>query len=255
MAIFSLNSTKNLPGGEGGLFVTNSEEYRGKANMVRMFGEYLRVNEGRKYMSYSMGWNYRTQELPAAFARSQLKRLEKYNATARRNGKYLSRQLEEMKGVIPPHVPQDRTTIYHKYRVRLDPYELEIDIDGVKFRDAVMEALQAEGVDTVLWQTVPIPGQPLFQLKQGYGKGCPWNCRHYQGEADYNVYDYPETVKLLNNSLVICSEPHPIYVQPLELIKYYLEAFRKVFDNIEQVIELATCLKPRKSVEGTVEIR
>ncbi|GAI80609.1 unnamed protein product, partial [marine sediment metagenome] len=30
MAAFSLNSTKNMPGGEGGLFVTNNEEYRGK---------------------------------------------------------------------------------------------------------------------------------------------------------------------------------------------------------------------------------
>lgn len=255
MGIFSLNSTKNLAGGEGGLFVTNSEEYRGKANMVRMFGEFLQPNEGRKYMAYSMGWNYRTQELPAAFARSQLKRLEKYNATGRENGRYLSRQLYEIKGVIPPYVPADRTTIYHKYRVRLDPSELQINIDGIKFRDAVMEALQAEGVDTVLWQTVPIPGQPLFQLKQGYGKGCPWNCKHYKDEINYNVGDYPETVKLLENSLVICSEPHPIYAQSLELMKYYVEAFHKVLDNIEKVVERATCLKPRKSVQGTAEIR
>jgi len=255
MAIFSLNSTKNLPGGEGGLFVTNSEEYRGKANMVRVFGEYLRPNEGRKYMAYSMGWNYRTQELPAAFARSQLRRLDKYNAIAQRNGEYLSRQLRGIKGVTPPYVSQDRTTIYHKYRVRLNPSELGANVSGIKFRDAVMEALQAEGVDTVLWQTAPIPGQPLFQLKQGYGKGCPWNCTHYKGKVSYDVNDYPETVELLENSLVICSEPHPIYVQPLELMKYYVEAFHKVFGNIDKVLQGTAFLKSRKSVEGTVEIK
>lgn len=248
MAIFSLNSTKNLAGGEGGLFVTNSEEYRGKANMVRVFGEYLRPNEGRKYMAYSMGWNYRTQELPAAFARSQLRRLDKYNAIAQRNGEYLSRQLRGIKGVTPPYISQDRTTVYHKYRVRLNPSELGVNASGIKFRDAVMEALQAEGVDTVLWQTVPIPAQPLFQLKQGYGKGCPWNCKYYQGNVNYDVCNYPETVKLLENSLVICSEPHPIFAQPLELMKYYVEAFHRVFDNIDEVVTVKRLHLPRKSL-------
>jgi dTDP-4-amino-4,6-dideoxygalactose transaminase len=254
MAIFSLNSTKNLAGGEGGLFVTDSEEYRGKANMIRMFGEFLRPDQGRKYMAYTMGWNYRTQELPAAFARSQLKRLDKYNTAAVENGKYLSRQLEGIEGVTPPYVPVDRTTIYHKYRIRLDPSRLRIDLNGARLRDAVMAALKAEGVDVVLWQTVPVPGQPLFQLKQGYGRGCPWNCAHYQGEADYDVGEYPETVKLLENSLVICSELHPIYAQPLELIKYYGEALHKIFENIEKVAEKAGSLESRESIEGTAEI-
>jgi len=237
MAIFSLNTTKNLPGGEGGLFVTNSKEYRGKANMTRMFGEILNPEEGRKYNAYTMGWNYRTQEMPAAFARSQLKRLDEYNANSQRNGEYLSKHLAEIKGIIPPYIPEDRTTIYHKYRVRLNPSELGLNIEVSKFRDLVMKALEAEGVDVVLWQTVPIPGQTLFQLKEGYGKGCPWSCPYYNKEIKYDPSDYPETVKLLNDSFVVCSEPYPIYAQKLELIKYYAEAFHKVFDNIEEVVE------------------
>src|SRR2546422_3437185 len=38
MAAFSLNSTKNLPAGEGGLFVTNSEELYARAARVRFDG-------------------------------------------------------------------------------------------------------------------------------------------------------------------------------------------------------------------------
>src|SRR5881296_4167404 len=38
MAAFSLNSTKNLPAGEGGLFVTNSEELYSRAARVRFDG-------------------------------------------------------------------------------------------------------------------------------------------------------------------------------------------------------------------------
>ena len=56
MATYSLNSTKNLPGGEGGLFVTNNEELRAKANMTRMFGEFVKEGEGRSYKAYTMGW-------------------------------------------------------------------------------------------------------------------------------------------------------------------------------------------------------
>src|SRR5207237_558064 len=38
MAAFSLNSTKNLPAGEGGLFVTSSEEHYARAARVRFDG-------------------------------------------------------------------------------------------------------------------------------------------------------------------------------------------------------------------------
>ena len=254
MASFSLNSTKNMPGGEGGLFVTNNEVYRGKANMVRMFGEFLKPEEGRKYNAYTMGWNYRTQELPAAFARSQLKRLDEYNTNSQRNAEYLSPHLAEIKGVIPPFVPPDRTHIYHKYRVRLNPNEVGLDMEPAKFRDLVMMALQAEGVDAVLWQTIPIPGQTLFQLKEGYGKGCPWSCQ-YAEEISYDLDDYPQTLKLLADSLVICSEIYPIYPQSLELMKYYAEAFHKVFDNIDEVVEIGTLLGEKKPPEGRAEVK
>jgi perosamine synthetase len=239
MAAFSLNVTKNLPGIEGGLLVTDNKEYRDGANMLRMFGEEIKCGEKRKYNAYGMGWMYRTFGMPAAFARSQLKRLDEYNAKAQKNAEFLSQCLTEIKGVAAPFVPEDRTTIYHKYRVRLDLSKLGIDIETSKFRNKVMRALQAEGVDAVLWQSLPVPGQPLFQLKEGYGKGCPWSCPYYNKEIKYEVQDYPETVKLLNDSFVICSESHPIYAQNLELMKHYVEAFHKVFNNLEEVLERA----------------
>ncbi len=121
MGAFSLNTTKNLPGGEGGLFVTDSAEFHGKANMTRIFGEYIEPGKGRSYKAYTLGWHYRTQEMPAAFARSQLKRLDTYVANAQRNGQYLTEVLNTIDGVTPPYIPPDRTTNYHKFRVILDP--------------------------------------------------------------------------------------------------------------------------------------
>src|SRR5262249_53793006 len=79
MGAFSLNYTKSLPGGEGGLLVSSDTDLIRRANMFRIFGERTEKLDDelfRPYHSYVIGWNYRSQELPAAFARSQLHRLD-----------------------------------------------------------------------------------------------------------------------------------------------------------------------------------
>ncbi len=252
MGAFSLNTTKNLPGGEGGLLVTDRSELNAKANMTRIFGEYIEPGKGRSYKAYTLGWHYRTQEMPAAFARSQLKRLDHYVANAQRNGQYLTEALSAIEGVIPPYIPPDRTTNYHKFRVRLDPKLLGVEGDPKLFRDQVMAALKAEGVSVALWQTFPLPANPLFQIGEGYGKKCPFACPHYGKEAKYDADEYPATWDLLNNSFVVCEETYPIYPQPLELMKYYGEAFQKVFANLDEVRKIE--IKPTAEVAtGRVE--
>lgn len=239
MGCFSLNVTKNLSGGEGGFLNTENEGYAERARMIRTFGEkVLQEKEKiRPYYSYTIGWNYRTQELPAAFARSQLKRLPHYNAIAQRNGQYLTQELSKIPGLIPPYVPPDRTTIYHKYRFRFDPEVLGLKIPAVEFRDRLMAALEAEGVEITVWHVTPLTSFPIFQkLDEGYGKGCPWSCPYYGKEIRYNPEEYPEAIRLLETSLVLNTESYPIYIQDLELMEYYVQAFRKVFDNLDELL-------------------
>ena len=252
MGAFSLNTTKNLPGGEGGLFVTDSDEYLGKANMTRIFGEYIEPGKGRSYKAYTLGWNYRTQEMPAAFARSQLKRLDHYVNNAQENGQYLTDVLNSIPGINPPYIPNDRTTNYHKFRVVLDQKELGIEVEPTVFRDQLMAALKAEGVSVALWQTFPLPANPLFQVNEGYGKKCPFECPHYGRSANYDPNNYPVTWHIANNSFVVCEETFPIYPQPLELMKYYGEAFEKVFKNLDEVLKIEVKPSP-KVADGRAE--
>lgn len=239
MGCFSLNVTKNLSGGEGGFLNTENEGYAERARMIRTFGEkVLQEKEKiRPYYSYTIGWNYRTQELPAAFARSQLKRLPRYNAIAQRNGQYLTQELSKIPGLIPPYVPPDRTTIYHKYRFRFDPEALALKIPAAEFRNRLMETLEAEGVEITVWHVTPLTSFPIFQnLDEGYGKGCPWSCPYYGKEIRYVPEDYPEAIRLLETSLVLNTESYPIYIQDLELMEYYVQAFRKVFENLDELL-------------------
>lgn len=253
MAIFSLNSTKNLPGGEGGLFVTDREDLRGLANMVRLFGEYMKPGEGRSYVSYTMGWNYRNQEMPAAFARSQLRRLDSYNENSRKNGDFLSRELGRINGLEPPYVPPDRTTNYYKYRLKLVPQKLRLKVQPKEFRNKLLVALRAEGVDVAVWQTAPLSVNPLFQEKQGYGKGCPWSCPFYGKELVYRTDDYPETTKLLDSSIIVGTEEYPLFPQKLELMEQYVETFRKVFANLDAVMEIDLAAQSRVTTAGRAE--
>jgi len=238
MGAFSLNVTKNLSGGEGGLLNTENETYAERAKLLRTFGEKIgQKRDGiRPYDSYTIGWNYRTQEMPAAFARAQLKRLSRYNSIAQRNGRYLSQELANISGIIPPYVPDDRTTIYHKYRVRFDPDALGVTAPAAELRDKVLAALKAEGVAATIWHFTPMTSFPIFQRLEGYGKGCPWSCPFYGKKVHYNPDDYPQAIRLLETSLVINDEQYPIYIQDIELMGYYAEAVRKVFANLDELL-------------------
>jgi len=235
---FSLNVTKNFSGGEGGLLNTDDAELAERAKMIRTFGEKVGKEKEkiRPYYSHTIGWNYRTQELPAAFARSQLKRLDHYNRIAQRNGEYLTRELAKIPGIIPPYVPPDRTTIYHKYRIRFDPGVWNLCATPVEIRNALLDALEAEGVAATLWHVTPLTSFPIFEKLEGYGKGCPWSCPFYGKEIRYNPSDYPRAQHLLDTSLVINDEAFPIYIQDVELMGHYVEAIRKVVSHIDEIL-------------------
>jgi perosamine synthetase len=229
MAAFSLNGTKNFPAGEGGLFVTSDDTFRARANMVRMVGETLPSSDLTMQFQHLIAWNYRTQEMTSAFARSQLRRLDAYNAQARANGTALTARLSHVKGLEPPYVPEECEPVYHKYRMRLRPDDLDLPFRGKAFRNIVQAALEAEGVDVAVWLEAPLPAHPIFQVRDGYGRGYPWTIAH--ADYRYRVEDYPQAQALVDNSLVVCSELHPIYCQGAELMSQYANAIAKVFGD------------------------
>jgi len=244
MGAFSLNGTKHFPTGEGGFVNTNNPDFFEKARLTSMFGEKT-VPKGaiRPYDAYTMGSNYRPVEMSNALSRTLLKRLDKYSELRIRNCEFLNEELGKIKGVIPPYTPSDRTNTYHLYRVRIDPDVLAVDsLKPRQLRWAIQNALFAEGVDLKEWHSFPVPGQKIFQRLDAYGKGCPWSCPHARKPIKYDPNDYPETVKMFDTSFVIYSIYPP---NDLELMKYYVEAFHKVFDNLDKIIENPTYRKPK----------
>ena len=243
---YSLNSSKILTGGEGGLFVADDPDVIQRARRLRTFGEdipelgKLTGWNFRPYTVHSVGWNYRHQEMPAALARSQLKRLPEYVATGQRNAAYLTEQLSDVPGITPPYIPPDRTSSYYEYRVRLQPAELGFgDVEPTAFRDALGKHLQSLGVGCELWHSEPAPAFPIFQDREGFGGQFPWTQPPAGRDITYDVADYPEATALLDSSLVICDMRHPIFLQPLELIEAYARTIKQVLADPERIMETA----------------
>ena len=223
---YSLNSSKILSGGEGGLLVADDPTLLAKARRLRTFGEdipelgKLTGWNFRPYTGYSIGWNYRHQEMPAALARSQLQRLPGYIATGQQNASILDEALAGIQGLTTPYLPNDRTSSYYHYRVRLDPAAIGLGhVQPTVFRDALGQALLAAGVGCELWHVQPAPAFPIFQERGGYDPA-----------------DYPEAIAMLDSSLVICEARYPIFVQPAELIERYAETIRRVIADPERFL-------------------
>lgn len=248
---FSLQSSKNLSAGEGGVFVTNDPAAADIANSVRNFGQDLQRSESagfdmkrpldgsRSLDSRRLGSMYRGNEMMAAFARAQLSQLRDRTARCQRNAERLSHVLRELPGVTAPAAPAGRTSVHHKYRVHLDPARAGVDLSPAQLRDAVLHALRAEGLEVVLWQSVALPAQTVFQERSASGGFPPAAEDGTDLHANYDPARYPETNALLAGSIVLFSQSCPLIAQSDELVDRYAEAFRRVWHERSALSEWA----------------
>jgi len=97
--IFSFQETKHITTlGEGGIIITNNEEFAEKCRKIRNHGEYYKDDS-------MVGFNLRLTDAQAAFGLVQLKRLPKILKDFRKNANYIIKNLPEI--ILPPIIPKD----------------------------------------------------------------------------------------------------------------------------------------------------
>ena len=237
VAGFSTQMSKTLTtGSEGGLFVTDDENYHKQAALLQYFGELVvpgRERQEQEYNAFGLGWMYRGDVFGQAFIRSQLKRLDTNNALRIRNCNFLTEHLSKIKGIETPYVPPQCESVFYNYVVGVKPDELGLSVSPRVFREKVQEALAAEGMHVGQWQRRPVPAQEIFQAQIGYGKGCPWTCGHAQ-PVEYRTEDYPNATAFIDSHFYLFDVNPP---NDLDLMKLYVEAFEKVMDNPDKLVE------------------
>lgn len=203
MTMFSFHPVKLITTGEGGIIVTNNEEYYERLLQFRTHGitrDRSRMAEDHGPWYYEMqflGYNYRLTDIQAALGLSQLKKIEKFLELRRRYAAMYNDAFKGMDELILPHQPEWAESGWHLYVIRLRPEKLAAS------RREIFEALQRQNIGVNV-HYIPVHYQPYYR-KLGYDKGiCPKAERVYEeiltlplfpAMSEQDVRDVIETVK------------------------------------------------------------
>ncbi len=237
---WSLNRSKQLTSGDGGILATDDEALdkaiRGTQIMLFSSGP-------QRYEHYQLGLSTRTTELNNALTLAYLGRLDDFNASRRALGARLTAGLKDIPGFTGPDVPEYADPVWWQYPVRYAPGELDLDCTPTEWKKAAVAALKAEGVPGGDWQPVPVPYQPYFQELGGYGgTGCPWACplvgdaaeRMDRIRRNYAPGNFPGAEHFIAETSFVGGIHPPNEVQLMDL---YLESFRKISRNAPRLLD------------------
>ena len=166
-AAFSFFSNKNISTGEGGMFISNNKEMADKARLLRSHGmttmSYQRAGgHATAYDIVELGYNFRLDDIHAAIAIEQLKKLpgdlEKRIAVRER---YLQ-NLSKVANVVVPFA--DNTEFVSNYIM-----PIVLTKGTVEDRDKIREAIHAAGIQT----SVHYPAIHRFYIYKEYGAVLP----------------------------------------------------------------------------------
>jgi dTDP-4-amino-4,6-dideoxygalactose transaminase len=139
---FSLQSSKTLTSGEGGILLCRSEELARKVMAVIDCGRGHEGEGGKEGgASQLMGGNFRLSELQAALALVGIERFPEQAKEREQMAAYMDEALSEVPGVrVLPRDPRHTTRSFYQYIFAIDPSILGVE------HDVLCAAMEAEGV-------------------------------------------------------------------------------------------------------------
>jgi dTDP-4-amino-4,6-dideoxygalactose transaminase len=141
---FSLQSSKTLTSGEGGILLCRTPELAAKAASIIDCGRPHALGGGPEDPNglSMMGANYRLSELQAALALAGIERFPAQAKQREEMAAYMDEALSEIKGVrVMKHDERHTTRSFYRYIFAIDPQEFGIE------HDVLCAALDAEGID------------------------------------------------------------------------------------------------------------
>ncbi|MFJ7838514.1 UDP-4-amino-4,6-dideoxy-N-acetyl-beta-L-altrosamine transaminase [Lysinibacillus sphaericus] len=167
MTMFSFHPVKPVTTAEGGVIVTDNEEYYKKMLRFRGHGieqtAYAQEQGNWYYEMTDLGYNYRMTDVQAALGISQMKKLDKFIAKRQALANFYNEQfVNEKKFTVPYQLPNTLSG-WHLYTIKLPEH-----VDRKKVFEIMREANIGVHV-----HYIPVYWHPYY-AKLGYQKGlCP----------------------------------------------------------------------------------
>ncbi len=195
---FSLQQSKHITAGDGGITITNDDALGELALKFGAKGRPIYTADGARHY-HSFGFNYNMTELQAAVALAQLRRLPGVTEARTRHGERLTARIGGLPGIYPQRVLEGCRSVYWFYALRL--VEGEVGMAPRRFA----ECLRAEGIPC----GVHYIGKPIFlydslRPKQVYGTShYPWSLQDPARAVRYEEGECPNAERALNEMVTI----------------------------------------------------
>ncbi len=221
-AVFSLQTNKLCPAGEGGMFVTDDADLHER---VLRLGHYERLldlpSPNRRFAATGFGLKLRMSPLNAAVARVQLKHLDERNAQRNASIASLARRLEGL-GLRTFPAPEGVERVYFEFHVGYDEQATGLPIDDL------VRGLQAEGA------LVQRPRYPLLHQQPLFTEGHWARVARLAPSAErplpiYDPHALPLTEAANGSLLKLPSFPRA----STELLDQYALAFQKTLGHAD----------------------
>lgn len=223
-AVFSLQTNKLAPAGEGGILVTNNDAIHEHALCLGHFERILNLQTpARRFAGTGWGMKHRMAPLSAAVARTQLRHMAERNTRRNANIVYLSRRLEKL-GINTFLPPDGVQRMYFLFIVQNDESRTGLSTDRL------VAALRAEGCDIVK------PKYPLLHQQPVFTEGRFIEIARLQSLPRetlpiYRPDDLPRTTAA--NATLIQLPSFPSADRPL--LDQYAKAFEKVLAAASEI--------------------
>jgi len=198
LACFSLQNSKLITCGDGGVVASNDERF---GPLLQKFGDkgYARPSVGGLQV---FATNYRMSEPQAAVVAAQLTRLEGIATKRARLGNLLTEKITGLPGIIPHQVHADDRAVYWYYMFRLGSKGLKCG------RSEFVKAVAAEGAPiSGGYIKVPLYGEPVFQ-NHGFFAGH-WPVKEMGlTTMDFSKHKCPEAESILETAMRIPITEH-----------------------------------------------
>lgn len=182
MTMFSFHPVKPVTTAEGGVIVTDNEEYYKKMLKFRSHGieqtEFAKEQGDWYYEMTDLGFNYRMTDLQAALGISQMKKLDTFLAKRRELAAFYTDLLTNIADITTPYQLPNTESGWHLYSIQLPKY-VE--------RKRVFEQMRASNIGVHV-HYIPVYWHPYYQ-NLGYKKGlCPKAEKWYEGAMTLPLY-------------------------------------------------------------------
>jgi dTDP-4-amino-4,6-dideoxygalactose transaminase len=187
---WSLNESKHIGAGDGGILLTNNKKIADRADL---FADkcYDRTGSGRS--PHFAPYNYRLNTLTAAVCLQQLEKVDSICSKRNKLGSALDAALAAIPGITPRPVRRGDYATYWYYLFAIDPDAFTVS--PARFR----EALTHEGV----WGGTPrsVLQWDYFQAPPDDPHACAANCPMYKGSVSYALENFPGALAVEANSV------------------------------------------------------